>query len=676
MPEKTTSARRRAQELRAALDEANYRYYVLDAPTISDAEYDALLRELQTLEREHPELATPDSPTQRVGAPPLQAFPPFQHRHQMSSLGNAFSEEELRAFDARARKLAGRGDFVYAVELKIDGLAVALHYRDGVFERGGTRGDGHTGEEITANLRTVRSIPLRLRGEVPPFVEVRGEIYLKLSDFERINAQRANAGEPVFANPRNAAAGAVRQLDSSITARRPLSFWTYQLAGSEPELAIASQVAALQQCAAWGLPVNPNVRRIDDIEGVIEFCNQWEGRREELDYEIDGVVIKVDDLALQGEMGSAGREPRWAVAYKFKPREAYTKLLDITVQVGRTGALTPVAILEPVVVGGVTVRNATLHNEEEIARKDVHVGDVVIVRRAGDVIPEVVGPVKERRSGKLAPLYKVPARCPVCHAAVDRPEGEVVYRCTNASCPAQLKERIRHFCGRGAMDIEGIGEQLASQLVDSGLVHDIADIFALTGERLAALERMGTKSAQNIIDERERAQERPLWRLLNGLSIRFVGSQNAQILADAFGELTELENASVERLTAVPGIGPKIGQSVWLFFQQPQNRKLLQRLQATGVRTSQPRRAMQAAAGVAGKTFVLTGMLPHLTREEAGAKIVEAGGKVTGSVSKKTDYVVAGEEAGSKLTKAQELGIAVIDEAALLELLGSSGAGA
>jgi len=670
MRENTATIQQRAEELRQALHEANYRYYVLDSPTISDAEYDRLLRELQELEAAHPELITPDSPTQRIGAAPLAAFPPFPHRRQMPSLGNAFTVEELRAFDARVRKLAGGRSFVYTVELKIDGLAVALHYRDGVFERGGTRGDGRTGEDVSANLRTVRSIPLRLRGNVPSFIEVRGEVYLKLSDFEKINEQRAKAGEPLFANPRNAAAGAVRQLDSSITACRPLSFWTYQLVETEPPLPIRSQWEALQKCAGWGFPVNPNVARIDDIDGVIAFCERWEGRREELDYEIDGVVIKVDDLELQDEMGTAGREPRWAIAYKFKPREAYTKLLDITVQVGRTGALTPVAILEPVVVGGVTVRNATLHNEEEIARKDVRVGDIVIVRRAGDVIPEIVGPVKERREGNLAPLFRIPSKCPVCHAAVDRPEGEVIYRCTNASCPAQLKERLRHFCSRGAMDIEGVGEQLASQLVDTGLVHDIADLFTLTRERLARLERMGEKSAQNVIDEREKAKDRPLWRLLNGLSIRFVGAQNAQILADAYGEMEALERASVDELTSIPGIGPKIAQSVWLFFQQEQNRRLIERLRAAGVRMSQPRRHVAAASAVAGKTFVLTGTLPSLTREEATARIVAAGGKVSSSVSKKTDYVVAGEEAGSKLVKAQELGVRVIDEAELMKLLG------
>ncbi|HVA38101.1 MAG TPA: NAD-dependent DNA ligase LigA [Candidatus Dormibacteraeota bacterium] len=670
MRESAREVRRRAEELREALNEANYRYYVLDAPTISDAAYDRMLRELEDLESAHPDLRTPDSPTQRIGAPPLEAFEPFPHARPLLSLANAFGEEELRAFDARARKLAGGRSFVYTVELKIDGLAVALHYRDGVFEGGGTRGDGRTGENITQNLRTVRSIPLRLRGEAPEFLEVRGEVYLRLSEFEKINAEREKRGEPLFANPRNAAAGAVRQLDPSVTAERALSFFAYQIGESRPAARIPSQWEALERCAAWGFPVNSNIDHAESIDEVVAFCDAWETKRDSLDYEIDGVVVKVDDLALQEQMGAAGREPRWAVAYKFKPREEYTKLLDIAVQVGRTGALTPVAILEPVVVGGVTVRNATLHNEEEIARKDVRVGDVVIVRRAGEVIPEIVGPVKERRRGELAPLFKIPTRCPVCGAAVDRPEGEVVYRCTNASCPAQLKERIRHFCSRGAMDIEGVGEQLASQLVDTGLAHDIADLFSLTRDQLASLERMGEKSAQNVIDAREGAKNRPLWRLLNGLSIRFVGSQNAQILADAYGDLEALEHASVEELTNVSGIGPKIGQSVWLFFQQPQNRRLIARLKAAGVRTTQPIKQVPAASKAAGKTFVLTGTLPNLTREEAGAKIVAAGGKVSGSVSKKTDYVVAGEEAGSKLTKARELGVAVIGEDDLLKLLG------
>ena len=658
---------KRAEELRARLHDANYRYYVLDDPQMADAEYDALLRELLDIETANPELITPDSPTQRVGAAPSQQFAPFVHEVPMLSLGNAFNAEELRAFDERVRKLSGQ-TASYVVELKIDGLATALHFENGVFIRGGTRGDGRTGEDVSPNLRTIDAIPLRLQSRVT--LEARGEVYLKKSDFEALNVRREREGLPVFANPRNAASGGVRQLDPKLTRERRLSFFAYSIAspadaGGKP---IESQWDALQYLKKLGFAVNPNVARCKKIDDVIAYCERWEAQRDELDYEIDGVVVKVDSLALQEQLGAAGREPRWATAYKFKAREATTKLLDITITVGRTGTLNPNAILAPVKIGGVTVQNATLHNAEYIRSNDIRVGDTVLVVRAGDVIPRVVGPMLSERKGKPKP-FVMPDTCPVCGADVDHPEGEAMSRCTNASCPAQVVERVRHFASRGAMDIEGVGDVLAQQLTESGLVSTIADIYDLNAEKLATLPRMGEKTIANVLRNIERSKARGLARLLTGLGIRFVGTQTAQILAGDFGNIDAIAQASTDDLKQSEGIGPEVAASVHLFFQQKANRDIVRRLQSAGVDTTAPKRERAQGGKLNGKTFVLTGTLAGMTREQASELIVAAGGKVTGSVSKKTDYVVAGDDAGSKLAKAQELGIAVIDERALQDLL-------
>lgn len=664
----------RAKELRALLDEANYRYHVLDDPQITDAEYDGYLRELIDIEERYPELRTPDSPTQRVGAAPSEKFAPYEHHSPMLSLGNAFNQEELHAFDERVRKLANE-KVAYVVELKIDGLATSLRYRNGVFERGGTRGDGRVGEDVTPNLRTINSIPLRLRNDLLDEIEVRGEVYLRKSDFEKLNEERVRAGQPVFANPRNAASGGVRQLDPKLTRARRLSFFGYSIGAlrqpnrhGEPVEPPTTQWDALEYIKHLGFAVNPFVRKCNAIDEVVAFCEEWETRRDELDYEIDGVVVKADSLAVQERLGAVGREPRWAIAYKFKAREARTKLLDIVITVGRTGTLNPNAVLAPVKIGGVTVQNATLHNAEYIASNDIRAGDTVLVVRAGDVIPRVVGPILSERKGNPR-KFVMPDTCPVCGADVDRPEGEAMSRCTNAACPAQVLERVRHFCSRGAMDIEGIGDVMAQQLTELGLVHDIADIYALDETRLAKVPRTGEKTISNLLRNIEASKSRGLARLLTGLGIRFVGTQTAQILAGDFGSVDAIEETSTEDLQQSEGIGPEVASSVHLFFQQQANRAMVGRLREAGVNMTAPKRARAADGRFAGKTFVLTGTLPSLTRDEASDLIVQAGGKVTGSVSKKTDYVVAGSEAGSKLTKAEQLGIAIIGEDELRSLL-------
>jgi DNA ligase (NAD+) len=661
----------RAAELRRELDEANYRYHVLDDPQITDAEYDALLRELIELEDRYPELRTPDSPTQRVGSVATTGFAPYPHGKPMLSLGNAFDADELRAFDDRMRRLSGRPSVAYTCELKIDGLAISLHYENGRFVRGGTRGDGTIGEDVTTNLRTVRSIPLALRGPAAAGVrriDVRGEVYLRKSDFAALNERREAAGQPPFANPRNAASGAIRQLDPRLTAERRLSFFAYAIGDVDADGVPGDQYGLLEYLRGLGLATNPHAVRAESIDEVIAFVERWERERDALDYEIDGVVVKVAELALQEQLGSVGKDPRWAVAFKFRAREATTRLLEIGVNVGRTGTLNPYAVLEPVQIGGVTVKMATLHNEDDIRRKDIREGDVVIVRRAGDVIPEVVGPVLSERRGD-PPVYTLPSTCPVCGSAVDHPEGEAVARCTNATCPAQRRERVRHFCSRGAMDIEGIGDVLAFALVDAGLVRDPSELYTLTAEQLATLPRMGDKTIANILANIEGSKSRGLARVLFGLGIRMVGAQNATILAADFGSIDALMAASKDELLTSEGIGEQIAASVVLFFEQAPNRAMIERLRAAGVDMTAPKRERAAAGPLAGKTLVLTGTLPTLTREAATEAIVAAGGKVTSSVSKKTDYVVAGEAAGTKLTKAESLGIPIIDEAELLRLL-------
>ncbi len=660
--------KKRAEELRAQIDDANHRYYILDDPAITDAEFDAMLRELIDLETAHPELRTPDSPTQRVGATPSERFAPFEHSQPMLSLANAFDEDELRAFDERVRKLAAV-PVSYVCELKIDGLAIALDYRDGVLVRGGTRGDGRVGEEITPNLRTIPTIPLRLPVTLSlskgrNLLEVRGEVYLRKSDFEKLNARREREGLPVFANPRNAASGGVRQLDPKLTAQRRLSFFAYAVAQGPP---LKTQSEALEYLRAAGFAVNDHIEMPDDIAGVIAYCRRWEAARDTLDYEIDGVVVKVDDLALQEKLGAVSREPRWAVAYKFKPREARTKLRDITITVGRTGTLNPNAVLDPVQIGGVTVKSATLHNAEYIASNDIRIGDTVLVTRAGDVIPRVVGPVLSERTGKER-RFKMPGACPVCGSAVDHPPAEAMARCTNASCPAQVFERVRHFASRGAMDIEGLGDVLADQLTGSGIVHDIADIYALDAEQLASVPRMGEKTISKLLEAIDGSKSRGLARVLTGLGIRFVGEQTAAILAGDFGTIDAIAKASEDELQRSEGIGTEVGSSVRLFFDQAANRSMIERLRRAGVVMAGARRE-RGGGPLGGKTFVLTGTLPTLSRDEAGALIEARGGKVSGSVSRKTDYVVAGDEAGSKLAKARDLGIPVLDEEGFRRLL-------
>jgi DNA ligase (NAD+) len=664
-----TSQAARADELRAQIEEANYRYYALDEPEITDAQFDALLRELVELERMHPELQAPDSPTQRVGTVASQRFAPYEHARPMLSLANAVSVDELRAFDERARKLAGAG-IEYVCELKIDGLAIALDYRDGSLTRGGTRGDGRIGEDVTPNLRTVKTIPLRLRsaGSVPKFLEARGEVYLRKSDFERLNVEREREGLPAFANPRNAASGGMRQLDPALTAKRRLSFFAYQLVVNEGDgSAPKTQWEALERLRALGFPVNPHVHRAATLDDVIAYCTNSERDRDALDYEIDGVVVKVNDFAQQERLGVVARDPRWAIAFKFKPREAQTKLVDIAITVGRTGTLNPSAVLTPVQIGGVTVKSATLHNVDYIKNNDIRIGDTVLVTRAGDVIPRVVGPVLSQRTGRER-KFKMPQRCPVCGSDVDHPPDEAMSRCTNAACSAQAYERLRHFASRGAMDIEGIGDVLAQQLTELKLVRDIADTYKLNESALADVPRMGKKSIENLLRNIKASKQRGPARLLYGLGIRFVGTQTAQILVDDFGTIDAIADADEETLQRSEGIGPEVARSVALFFKQLPNREMVERLREAGVVMSAPKRVKTRGA-LSGKTFVLTGTLPNLTREQAAEMIVAAGGKVTASVSKKTDYVVAGSEPGSKLTKAEQLGINILDEPALQALL-------
>jgi len=665
-PKRSPAAR--AAALREALAEANRNYHVLDAPTIADAEYDAMLRELGELERAHPELVVSDSPTQRVGGTPSSEFAPYRHDVPMLSLANAFDAAELRAFDARVARLAG-APASYVCELKIDGLAMSLRYENGALESAGTRGDGTVGEEVTPNVRAIAAIPQRLKGkDVPPTLDVRGEVYMTKRAFEALNQTRAEHGLPAFANPRNTAAGGLRQKDPRITAERKLSFFAYAIGAYEGAALPPSQHALLEQLARFGLPVNDRVNVCATIDDVIAFCEGWEHEREALDYEIDGIVIKVDDIALQRKLGYAGKDPRWAIAFKFRAQEARTKLLEIGINVSRSGKLNPYAVLEPVVIGGVTVKLATLHNEADIVRKDIRVGDTVIVHRAGDVIPYVVGPVLELRP-KGTKVQKLPERCPVCGSRVDHPPDDVFSYCTNVACPAQVRERIRHWCTRGAMDIEGIGDAMAAALVDSGLCETVADLYDLAPEQLSELPRMGERSSANVIAQIEKSKSRGLARVLTALGIRYVGGQNAALLAGDFGSIDAIEAASREALEATEGIGPQIAESVAFFFAQPQNRAVVERLRARGVDMTAPKRAKAPNGPLAGKTFVLTGTLPNLTREDASELILAAGGKVAASVSKKTDYVVAGDEAGSKLAKAQSLGVPIIDEAKLRALL-------
>ncbi len=666
------AAHARAAALREQLEQANYAYYTQDDPEISDAEYDRLFRELQELEANYPTLSVTDSPTQRVGSVPLPEFESVRHDTPMLSLNNAFDEDEIVAFDRRVRDpLKSESEIAYAVEPKFDGLAVSLTYESGAFVLGATRGDGETGENVTANLRTIRALPLRLPQNAPEMIEIRGEVLMFRRDFDALNEDQRARGEKVFANPRNAAAGSLRQLDSHITAMRRLAFFAYGIGtfrgGCVPDDLHSRQLDYLVQLR---IPVARQRKVVTGVEGLLGYYRDIGASRQSLPFEIDGVVYKVNSLDAQQQLGFVSRAPRFAVAHKFPAQEEITQVLGIDVQVGRTGALTPVARLAPVRVGGVTVTNATLHNEAEIRRKDVRIGDHVIVRRAGDVIPEVVSVVTQRRQ-KNARIFSMPSKCPVCGSAVECPEGDAVARCTaGLFCPAQRKQALQHFASRRAMDIEGLGKKLIDQLVDSGLVETAADLFELKVDALAGLDRMAEKSAANVVAGISASKQTSLSRFIYALGVRNVGEQTARELAGHFGQLDALMETSEEALQLVADIGPVVAASVVKFFHEPHNRKIIERLRETGVVWDEHSGAAANAGMLAGKTFVLTGTLPGMTRDEAKERIEVASGKVTGSVSKKTDYVVAGAEPGSKYAKARELGVSVLDESGLLKLLG------
>ncbi len=704
----------RAAVLRETIDRHAYLYYVLDRPEIDDAEYDALLRELQTLEEEHPGLRTPDSPTQRVGGAPLEGFTQYRHLEPLLSLANARNEEELLTWDQRNRRLLeaqelGDAQLRYVVEPKIDGLAISLTYRDGLFTVGATRGDGEVGEEVTANLRTIGSLPLRLRlDDPPPVVEVRGEVYLPLAAFARLNEQRIADGLPAFVNPRNSAAGSIRQLDPKLAAARPLDVWCYAIGYAEG-LDLPDHHSALDWLRAAGFKVNPKIVVVDGIEQVAAACRSWEERRAELDYDIDGAVVKVDSFALQRALGSVAHDPRWAIAFKFAPTTVTTRLHSIEVNVGRTGVLTPFAVLEPVFVGGVTVERATLHNEDDIRRKDIRAGDDVILQRAGDVIPQVVGPVttgetddgegrrvsREARHAAL-PEWTMPRTCPACGSETVRETGEVAVRCPNRSCPAQLVESIKHFVSKGAMDIEGIGEETVVLLHTQGLIENVADLYGLQREHFVrleagkvvalpgfggktrkgedgALELVEAKRADKVLAAIEDSKQRPFARGLFALGIRHVGSVTAQALVGRYPSMDALLAAGAGDLAEVPGIGPVVAEAVEQFLGDAHNRETIEKLRAAGVRLVEEH-PERPEGPLTGKTFVLTGKLPTLTRGRAQELIEAAGGRVSGSVSRATDYVVAGEDAGSKLDKAGKLGVSVVDEDGLRELLGGDDA--
>ena len=659
----------RAAELRAQIDHHNYRYHVLDDPEISDSDFDLLMRELWALEERFPELVSADSPTQRVGGAAVSGFAPVVHRLPMLSLGNAFSADELTAWRERVVRMLEHDDIAFVCEPKIDGLAVALVYEQGRLTQGATRGDGTQGENITANLRTVPSIPLSLPDGVPERFEVRGEVYMTFAGFERMNDARAAEGERQYANPRNSAAGSLRQLDPKVTATRPLNFFAYQIGWADGGAIPDAHWGRLELLRRMRFPVNPHALRFERFEQVLEHVETWRERRHSLEYPIDGIVIKVDDLGQQRQLGFAGREPRWAIAFKYPAEQAQTKLIRIGINVGRTGSLNPYAELEPVAIGGVVVRMATLHNEDDIRRKDIRVGDTVIVQRAGEVIPQVVGPVESLRTGAEAP-FTMPARCPRCDAEVLRPEGDAVTYCPNPACPAQAVRLIEHFASRGAMDIEGLGERLAVVLYDTGLVHDPGDLYSLMADQVATLERMGAKSAANLINAIQVSKERPLGRVLFALGIRHVGNETATALSAHFGGINALAGATVEEISGVTGIGPTIAASVHAYFAEPRNQTVLDKLRAAGVRWTAEARAAREGP-LSGTQFVLTGTLEGFTRNEAEERLKALGAGIGGSVTKKTTHVVAGASAGSKLAKAEQLGIPILSEAELVQLLSS-----
>ncbi len=675
----TEKARERIEQLRAAINHHNYRYYVLDSPEISDAEYDELMRELIKLEEEYPQFLTSDSPTQRVGAAPVEAFGVVEHPYPLLSLGNAFSTEELLAWYTRTSKLVGGQQFNLVCEHKIDGLAVALTYVNGQLTTGATRGDGFRGEDITQNLRTIRSIPLSVPKDVPTRFEVRGEVFLSKVGFKKLNEERAEEGLPLFANPRNAAAGSIRQLDSRITAKRPLDIYIYALGYAEGKAAPPTHWETMEYLKSLDFKINPNNALFTSIEQVEEYHHTWVDRKESLPYEADGIVVKVDSLVLQDQLGNIGHEPRWAIAYKFPATQGTTRLIDIGISVGRTGTLNPYAILEPVSVGGVTIKQAALHNEDDIRRKDIREGDLVYIQRAGEVIPEVVGPIKSKRTGqekefslleKIFDSGKQRPACPACGSEVVKPEGEVMYYCSNAACPAQVHERLEHFASRGGMDIRGIGESQSAMLLREGMVRDIADLYYLKEKReqLLKLERMAEKSVDNLLEAVEKSKTRPLARIIFALGIRHIGEEMAEILAREFHSIDKLANASRESLMSIPTVGPKIADSITAFFRQEENRDIIERLSKAGVQLEE-KAAKAEELPLAGQEFVITGRLESFSRQEAEARIKALGGSTGSSVTKKTTYLVAGAEPGSKLTRAQELGTKQLTEDELLRLL-------
>jgi DNA ligase (NAD+) len=663
-------AKRRIEELRTQINYHNYRYYVLDSPEISDAEYDELMRELKSLEEEYPQFLTPDSPTQRVGAAPVEAFGVVEHPLPLLSLANAFSYDELMAWYNRSLKLVGGQQFDFACEHKIDGLAVALTYVNGQFTTGATRGDGLRGEDITQNLRTIRSIPLSVPRDTPPRFEVRGEVYLPKAGFHKLNQERAAEGLPLFANPRNAAAGSVRQLDPRITAKRPLDIYIYMLGYAEGKATPPTHWETMEYLKSLGFKINPNNRLLTSIEQVEGFHHTWVERRESLPYEADGIVVKVNQLDLQERLGSIGHEPRWAIAYKFPAIQGTTRLIDIGISVGRTGTLNPYAILEPVSVGGVTIKSAALHNEDDIRRKGIRIGDTVVVQRAGEVIPQVVEPVISKRTGRER-VFKMPKRCPVCGAEAIKPEGEAMSRCTNAACPAQVQERLEHFASRGGMDIRGIGESQSAMLLREGLVKNVADLYDLKDkkEQLVQLERMAEKSVSNILNAIEKSKQRPLSRVIFALGILHIGEEMAEILANHFGSMDRLAKVSREELLSITTVGPKIADSVLAFFRQEENRRIIQRLKDAGVKLEE-KKAKPEELPLAGQEFVITGRLEAFSRQEAEARIKALGGTAKDNVTRKTTYLVVGAEpGGTKLSHAQELGTRQLTEEELLRLL-------
>lgn len=663
------TAKARAAELREALDYHSYRYYVLDDPELADVEYDGLVRELLEIEGRFPDLITPDSPTQRIGAPPSDLFAPVAHRTSMMSLDNAFSLEELQAWGARAVRLLGREPAGFVTELKMDGVAVNLIYEDGVFVKGATRGDGITGEDITANLRTIKAVPLRLRGKYPKVLEARGEVYMGTKEFEQLNERLGEAGHKTFANPRNGAAGSLRQKDPNVTADRPLALIVHGV-GYVEGVRLSSHWESLEMLRDLGLRTNPKSQRLDDLEEVYRFCNHWQEHRHDVPYEIDGSVVKVDPIAEQEELGYTAKAPRWAIAFKFPPEERTTLLRGINVHVGATGAATPWAQLEPVFVGGVTISTATLHNADEVARKDVRIGDTVIVRRAGDVIPEVVGPVTSKRTGKER-KFKMPRKCPSCGGPIVREEGEAVARCINSDCPSQRVERLFRFASRGAMDIEGFGYKTISDFVDRGWLRDVGDIYYLERDQVLALENWGEISANNLMASIEKSKSRPLGALLFALTIPHVGGKVARDIASEVGSLDRLIAMDAAQIEQIEGIGPVVAASIANFFGQDRNLEMIEKLKRAGV---DPKETPKQRGGpFEGQTFVLTGGLESFSRDEATKAIEARGGKVASSVSKKTTYVVAGKDPGTKLAKAESLGTTILDEADFEALLNEAG---